>query len=68
MQPRHLGDGVYAEYDGFQVWLKVKGFTTDNRIALEPTTFDALCRYYAEVRAPREVGADLADTNTDGRV
>jgi hypothetical protein len=68
MQPRYLGDGVTASWDGFQVWLKVEGFNMDNRIAIEPAVFDALCRYYADVRRPREVGADLIDTNTDGRV
>jgi hypothetical protein len=60
MQPRYLGDGVYAEYDGFQVWLKVEGFNADNRIAIEPTVFDALCRYYAEIGVVRGVVADQA--------
>lgn len=40
----YLGDGVYASFDGYQVWLAVN----DHRnkvVALEPSVLDALYRY-----------------------
>ena len=40
----YIGDGVYASFDGFQIWL-----AADNHknvvIALEPNIFDALIAY-----------------------
>ena len=40
----YLGDGVYASFDGYQIWLAVNDHR--NRvIALEPQVFDALVRY-----------------------
>lgn len=41
----YLGDGVYASFDGYQIWLDTRAQETVNRIALEPAVFDALLRY-----------------------
>lgn len=42
----YLGDGVYAEFDGFQIWLEAESsFGMKMRIALEPSVFDALYHY-----------------------
>lgn len=46
---RYLGDGVYASFDGFQIWLDTRAQPEVNRIALEPETFDALLRYQREL-------------------
>ena len=44
----YLGDGVYASYDGFQVWLAANHH--ENKvIALEPVVWVALQRYVAEL-------------------
>lgn len=44
----YLGDGVYAEFDGYQVWLKtLEGM----RIALEPSVLSALDRYAKDLNA-----------------
>ncbi len=43
--PDYLGDGVYASFDGFQVWLRVERESGFHEIALDPHTLDALMRY-----------------------
>lgn len=41
----YLGDGVYASFDGWQIWLSTLRENGEHRIALEPYVFHALCRY-----------------------
>lgn len=43
---RYLGDGVYAEFDDFQIWLKTQ---EGNEIALEPETFNTLLDYARDI-------------------
>lgn len=45
----YLGDGVYASFDGWHVWLEGNADGGVNRIALEPQVFAALMRYHAEL-------------------
>lgn len=40
----YLGDGVYASFDGYQIWLKTQ---EGNAIALEGPVLAALDRYRA---------------------
>jgi hypothetical protein len=40
----YLGDGVYASYDGFQIWLAVNHHE-NKQVALEPQVFKRLCEY-----------------------
>lgn len=43
---RYLGDGVYAEYDGYHIVLKTSdGITTKNTIFLDDSVFNALIEY-----------------------
>ena len=44
----HLGDGAYAAYDGFYVWLGANHHTS-RLVALEPLAFLALLRYAANI-------------------
>ena len=45
-QKRHIGDGVYAGHDGYQITLETcDGIHVTNRIALDNTTVDGLKRY-----------------------
>jgi len=37
--PVHVGDGAYASYDGYQIWLMANSPHSSNRVALEPSTF-----------------------------
>ena len=40
----YLGEGVYASFDGFQIWLAVNHH--ENKVlALEPSVFARLCEY-----------------------
>lgn len=40
----YLGDGVYASFDGYHIWIKVHDQYTCE-IALEPDVLDNLIRY-----------------------
>jgi hypothetical protein len=46
---RYIGDGVYAEYDGFGYWLTTEnGVSVTNRIYLEPEVWEALKGFVEE--------------------
>jgi hypothetical protein len=48
IDPEYLGDGVYATFDGYHIWLTTGSHEHDeatNRIALEPAVFEALLKY-----------------------
>jgi hypothetical protein len=38
----YLGDGVYASFDGWQVWLRAPRESGDHRVAVGPTEYQAL--------------------------
>lgn len=54
-EPTYIGDGVYAHFDGYQLWLTTPNQGRLNSIAIEPEVYHALRRYVAnshpEVRA-----------------
>lgn len=60
-EKRYLGDGVYAECDGYHVILTVPGSAhdtgRDQRIALEPNVIVSLNRYYNDLRRAEKRGA-----------
>lgn len=41
----HIGDGAYAEFDGYQIWLKAEREDGWHGVALEPYSFKALLAY-----------------------
>jgi hypothetical protein len=47
-QDEYLGDGVYASYDGFQIWLAVNHHT-NKQIAMEPSVLLSLLSYAERV-------------------
>jgi hypothetical protein len=50
---KYLGDGVYASFDGYHVWLAVNDH--ENRVvALEPDVVDALFHYVDWLKAEAE--------------
>ena len=50
MPDRYLGDGVYASFDGYQIWLStVREDGITHRIALEPEVYDALHQYMQDI-------------------
>ena len=49
-QKDYLGDGVYAEFDGYHVVIYTSnGITNSPPIAIEPAVMAALNRYYNRV-------------------
>ena len=55
--PEYLGDGVYAVFDGWHIWLRLSRHdNTEGQIALEPAVYSALVRYHDGLaeRAKRE--------------
>jgi D-serine dehydratase len=51
--PEYLGDGVYADWDGYHIWLRLGAHDNPEGIALEPSVFAALQRY--QTRITKEV-------------
>jgi hypothetical protein len=45
MKPRYLGDGVYASFDGYQIWLKAERDGSMHEIAIEPEVLARLLQY-----------------------
>lgn len=57
MRKRYIGDGVYAEFDGYSIVLTTEnGISVTNRIVLEPEVYEALTTYAADLRAERAPG------------
>jgi hypothetical protein len=57
MQPRYLGDGVYATFDGYHIWVKTGSHDDHectNNIALEPDVFAALMAYGRDLQGELE--------------
>ena len=51
METRYIGDGVYASFDGYQIWLKATRNGQSHEIALDAETFDGLMRYQRDLAA-----------------
>jgi hypothetical protein len=65
MDDTYLGDGVYASFDGYQIWLDTRAQHPVNRIALEPSVYAALTNYVALLS--RQPGAhEVASEDTSG--
>jgi hypothetical protein len=48
MRRRYLGDGVFADFDGYQIVLTAEdGIQVTNRVYLDPGVFAALVKYQA---------------------
>jgi hypothetical protein len=45
----YLGDGLYARFDGFSIWLRAPRENGDHIVALEPGLMNALIAYAREV-------------------
>jgi hypothetical protein len=51
----YLGDGLYASFDGEQIWLRAAREGRDRRVALEPSTYRALVTFAERCwRPPKE--------------
>lgn len=55
MHKKYLGDGVYANFDGYHITLTTEnGYGTSNRIYLDPSVFRELHEYGLFVQRIRE--------------
>ena len=50
----YLGDGVYASFDGHQIWLDLRGQDSTTRIALDPLTFNELLKFNERIQQARK--------------
>lgn len=51
MEKIYLGDSVYAEFDGFGIWLTTKnGFGPSNKIYLEPDVLGNLNKFVEKLK------------------
>lgn len=46
----YLGDGLYARFDGWQIYLRTAREDGDHWVALEPEVLAALVRYVSSLR------------------
>lgn len=51
---RYLGDGVYASFDGFHIWIQTLRDGYRHKIALDPEVFAALCKYAKDIHRMEE--------------
>lgn len=50
-EPRHIGDGVYVTFDGWQIWLRTPRENGWHEIALEPVVIANLLDYMEQLKA-----------------
>ena len=50
----YIGDGVYASFDGYQVWIRTQREGGWHEIALEPAVYDRLREYARSVGVERK--------------
>lgn len=61
IMPRtYIGDGVYASFDGYQVWLETHRDFFKERIAIEAGTFEQLLNYSKQHPTYRELITRMA--------
>lgn len=66
MRPRYIGDGVYASFDGFHVWLHLDSHDAPPIVALESAVMDSLIEYSRAVFNPSESSPTQDRSNADG--
>ncbi len=50
LEPRHLGDGLYVKYDGYQIEIRVNDHRNPVVAALDPHVMDAMVKYINEIK------------------
>ena len=66
MHQQYLGDGVYASFDGFQIWLAVNHHS-NKVVALEPDVFRNLIQYQHELKNKLMASALSQGTISEGK-
>jgi len=60
---RYLGDGVYASFDGYQVWLHVDSHMAHPVVSLEAEVLIQLTAYYRDMVSPKKTEGDGSGTS-----
>lgn len=50
----YLGDGLYASFDGFSIWLRAPREMGDHIVALEPQVWRALVEYIDRLKLNKD--------------
>ncbi len=61
IKDRYLGDGVYASFDGFSIWLDLRGQDSTTKICLEPSVLAALNEFKLDTKAAWDKRKELGD-------
>ena len=51
----YIGDGLYASFDGFSIWLRAPRELGDHVVALEPQVWRELQKFVEEKCSPGEI-------------
>jgi hypothetical protein len=46
MKEQYLGDGLYASFDGYHIWLRAPREGGDHIVGLEPAVWNALVNFH----------------------
>ncbi len=49
--PEYIGDGVYASFDGYQIWVQAERYGMVHSVALEPAVIASLLAYRDRIAA-----------------
>jgi hypothetical protein len=58
MEQRYLGDGLYATFDGYHIWLWAERDGRRHEVALEPAVYRALVTYHDTLVAKLQTGRE----------
>lgn len=51
----YLGDGLYASFDGFAIWLRAPRETGDHVVALEPQVYRELVNFVDRMKKEKVI-------------
>lgn len=54
MDSVYLGDGLYASFDGFSIWLRAPREGGEHRVALEPDVLRSFLAYVESLKKEHE--------------
>lgn len=60
IEDTYLGDGVYASWDGYHLWLDTRAQDPVNRIALEPAVLEQLDNYRRRIQSETDRAKESA--------
>ncbi|MCB0359252.1 MAG: hypothetical protein KDD44_06440 [Bdellovibrionales bacterium] len=60
LQETYLGDGLYARYDGFGIWLRAPRLEGDHLVYLEAgSTLEAFTQFVKDIAELVKIGSEL---------